>query len=136
MNISQFSQKPNAGATYAKNEVPAFVITTQNTILAQLNLGNEVVFKGIYAPDFSGQISIDFKGLYDDYLKTLIPTTGSDELTHTEYRRQFTATFYVVEGEDISGDPATRSWYVANAKLKSDSSFNTWGQSNFLTNHR
>jgi hypothetical protein len=134
MNISQFSQKPNAGATYAKNEVPAFVITTQNTILAQLNLGNEVVFKGIYAPDFSGQISIDFKGLYDDYLKTLIPTTGSNELTHTEYRRQFTATFYVVEGEDISGDPATRSWYVANAKLKSDSSFNTWGQSNFLTN--
>ena len=134
MNINQFSQKPASGATYAKNEVPAFVITTQNTILAQLNLGNEVVFKGIYAPDFSGQISIDFKGLYDDYLKTLIPTTGSNELTHTEYRRQFTATFYVVEGEDISGDPATRSWYVANAKLKSDSSFNTWGQSNFLTN--
>ena len=36
MNINQFSQKPVAGRTYAKNEVPAFVITTQSTLLAVL----------------------------------------------------------------------------------------------------
>ena len=100
MNISEFSQKPTSGATYAKNEVPPFVITTNRTLLAILSIGNEIVFKGIYAPDFNGQISIDFRGLYDDYLKTIIPTTGIDEITHTEYRRQFTATFEVVVGED------------------------------------
>lgn len=134
MDISQFTQKPTSGATYAKNEVPAFVITTNNTLLAVLSIGNEIVFKGIYAPDFNGQISIDFRGLYDDYLKTLIPTTGGDEITHTEYRRQFTATFSVVVGEDMPSDNDHISWYVANAKLKSNLSFAAWSEANFLTN--
>ena len=134
MNISEFSQKPTSGATYAKNEVPAFVITTNKTLLAILSIGPEVIFKGIYAPDFNGQISIDFRGLYDNYLNTLIPTTGVDEITHTEYRRQFTATFEVIVGEDTPSDNNTISWYVANAKLKSDLSFSAWSEANFLTN--
>jgi len=134
MNISEFSQKPTSGATYAKNEVPAFVITTNRTLLAVLSIGAEVIFKGVYAPDFNGQISIDFRGLYDNYLNTLIPTTGSDEITHTEYRRQFTATFEVIVGEDTPGDNNSISWYVANAKLKSDLSFSVWSETNFLTN--
>ena len=134
MDISQFSQKPTSGVTYAKNEVPAFVITTNNTLLATLSIGAEEVFKGIYAPDFNGQISIDFRGLYDNYLKTLIPTTGSDEIVHTDYRLQFTATFEVIVGEDTPGDNNTISWYVANAKLKSDLSFSAWSEANFLTN--
>lgn len=134
MNINEFSQKPASGATYAKNEVPPFVITTNKTLLAILSIGNEIVFKGIYAPDFNGQISIDFRGLYDDYLKTIIPTTGIDEITHTEYRRQFTATFEVVVGEDTPSDNNHISWYVANAKLKSDLSFVSWSAANFLTN--
>lgn len=134
MNINEFSQKPASGATYAKNEVPPFVITTNKTLSAILSIGNEIVFKGIYAPDFNGQISIDFRGLYDDYLKTIIPTTGIDEITHTEYRRQFTATFEVVVGEDTPSDNNHISWYVANAKLKSDLSFVSWSAANFLTN--
>lgn len=134
MNINDFSQKPIAGRTYAKNEVPPFVITTGNTLLAILSIGNEVVFKGIYAPDFNGQISIDFRGLYDDYLKTLIPTTGTDEIAHVEYRREFTATFEVYIGEDTPGDTNYVSWYVANARLKSETPFYQWGRANFLTN--
>lgn len=134
MNINDFSQKPIAGRTYAKNEVPPFVITTNRTLLAILSIGNEVVFKGIYAPDFNGQISIDFRGLYDVYLKTIIPTTGNDEITHTEYRRRFTATFEVVVGEDTPGDSNSISWYVANARLKSETPFYEWGRANFLTN--
>lgn len=134
MDISEFTQKPTSGATYAKNEVPAFVITTNRTLLAILSIGAEVIFKGIYAPDFNGQISIDFRGLYDNYLKTLIPTTGSDEITHTDYRRLFTATFQVVVGEDSPSDNNHISWYVANAKLKSDLSFSAWSEANFLTN--
>lgn len=134
MDISEFSQKPTSGATYAKNEVPAFVITTNRTLLAILSIGAEVIFKGVYAPDFNGQISIDFRGLYDNYLNTLIPTTGSDEITHTEYRRQFTATFEVIVGEDSPSDNNSISWYVANAKLKSDLSFSAWSEANFLTN--
>lgn len=134
MNISDFSQKPVAGCTYAKNEVPAFVITTQSTLLAVLTIGNETVFQGSYSPDFSGQISIDFKGLYDEYLETLIPSSLGDEITHTAYRRQFTATFYVLIGEDTSGEPATLSWYVANAILNSSTAFQSWCRTNFLTN--
>lgn len=134
MNISEFSQAPLPNRTYAKNEVPSFVITTNNTLQATLRIGNEVIFRGIYAPDFNGQISIDFRGLYDEYLTTLIPTIGSDEITHTEYRRLFTASFEVVVGEDTPGDNNTRSWYVANAKLKSATPFHEWGCANFLTN--
>ena len=134
MNISDFSQKPYSGRTYAKNEVPPFVITTNNTLMATLSIGQEVIFKGVYAPDFNGQISIDFRGLYDNYLTTLIPTTGSDEITHTEYRRRFTASFEVVVGEDTPGGTNSISWYVANAKLKSETPFYEWGRTNFLTN--
>lgn len=134
MNINQFSQKPVAGRTYAKNEVPAFVITTQSTLLAVLTIGNETVFQGSYSPNFNGQISIDFSGLYDKYLETLIPSSLGDLITHTDYRRQFTATFYVLVGEDVSGDPATLSWYVANARLKSAIAIMNWSHQNFLTN--
>ena len=134
MNISDFSQKPASGFIYAKNEVPAFVITTFNTLLATLKIGNEVIFQGSYAPDFNNQITIDFRGLYDSYLKTLIPTTGSNEITHTQYLQQFTAIFDVLVGEDTAGEPATLSWKVANAKLKSDLLYSVWSEANFLTN--
>ena len=53
MNISDFSQLPIGGWTYAKNEVPPFVITTQSTLLAILTIGNSEVFKGSYSPDFN-----------------------------------------------------------------------------------
>lgn len=134
MNISDFSQLPIGGWTYAKNEVPPFVITTQSTLLAILTIGNSEVFKGSYSPDFNGQITIDFNGLYDNYLKTLIPTTESDVITHSAYRMQFTATFYVLVGEDTAGEPATRSWYVANASIKSSLTFSAWSAGKFLTN--
>ena len=134
MNISDFSQKPVANRTYAKNEVPAFVITTQSTLLAVLTSNNETVFQGSYSPDFNGQISIDFRGLYDEYLETIIPSSMGNEITHTSYRRQFTATFYVLIGEDTAGEPATLSWYVANAKLNSSTLFHSWCRTNFLTN--
>ena len=134
MNISDFSQKPTANVPYAKNEVPAFVITTNNTLLAILSIGNETVFQGSYAPDFDGQITIDFAGLYDKYLETLIPSSQYNQLTHTNYCRLFTATFYVLVGEDTAGEPATLSWYVANARLRSSSPFRNWSKHNFLTN--
>lgn len=134
MDINDFSQKPLANRTYAKNEVPPFVISTNSTLLAILSIGNEIIYKGIYAPDFNGKIYIDFRGLYDDYLKTIIPTTGNGEITHTEYIRQFTATFEVAVGEDTPGDNNSVSWYVANAKLRSDMDFSDWSLKNFLTN--
>ena len=134
MNINDFSQKPVANHTYAKNEVPAFVITTQNTLLAVLTIGNETVFQGSYSPDFNGQISIDFRGLYDEYLETIIPSSSGNQITHTAYRRQFTATFYVLIGEDVPSDNNHISWYVANATLNSSTQFQNWCGANFLTN--
>lgn len=134
MNINSFSQKPLAGRTYAKNEVPPFAITTQDTVLAVLTTGSETVFQGKYSPDFDGQIMVDFKGLCDSYLQTQIPSSSGDEITHTSYLREFTATFYVLIDGEVSGAPATLSWYVANAKWKSRTLFQTFARMNFLTN--
>ena len=134
MNIDDFTQKPVQGRTYAKNEVPPFVIETSNTLLAVLQVGNETVFQGSYSPDFKGQITIDFIGLYDHYLKTLIPSSSGDEITHTSYMREFRVTFSVLVGEDTPSDNNSMSWYVANAKLKSSLPFYLWSRNNFLTN--
>lgn len=134
MNIADFSQKPEGGSIYAKNEVPPFVITTTNTLLAVLTLGNMVVFQGSYAPDFNNQIKIDFAGIYNDYLETLIPTTGVNEIAHSAYRLEFTATFSVLVGEDTPSDSNYVSYYVANAVLKSPMRFEEFFKQNFLTN--
>lgn len=134
MNINDFSQKPNAWQIYAKNEVPAFVISTGDTLLATLSIGGATIYQGSYSPDFNGQITIDFKGVYDAYLSTMIPSAAVNEITHNEYIKQFTATFYELDGESTTGDPASISWKVANAKLNSATPFNTWCESNFLTN--
>lgn len=133
MDISEFSQKPDSRLVYAKNEVPPFVISTGNSLLAVLSIGEEVIFRGSYSPNFEGKITIDFKGLYDDYLETIVPT-NSTEILHTSYCREFTATFSVIAGEDTPGDNNSISWRVANAKVPADTNFNTWSQNNFLTN--
>lgn len=134
MNITDFTHYPDSNGTYAKNEVPAFEITTQNSIRAVLSIGNEIIFKGSYAPDFSGKIIIDFAGMYDSYLSTMIPSADSNVIINTAYRRLFTATFDVIAGESTTEDPATVSWFVVNATLKASSSFDIWSDENFLTN--
>ena len=134
MNIADFTQTPEPEHIYAKNEVPPFVITTQNTLLAVLTVGNETVFQGSYSPDFNGRISIDFVGLYDKWLKTTIPSSAGDIIIQNDLVQRFTATFYVLVGEDVPSDSNHISWYVANAKLKSAADFASWSQRNFLTN--
>lgn len=134
MTINDFTTRPEAGATYAKNTVPLFTISGQGGVRAVLTMDGMEVFQGSYSPDFTGLVSMDFSGLYDEFLSSRIPTTGATSIQQNAYRRQFTATFYPL-GESIpSENPPTLSWYVANSMLKSDTPFQDWVKSNYLTN--
>ena len=134
MDISDFTQAPTEGAVYAKNEVPPFVISTGNSLLAVLSIGEEVIFRGSYSPNFEGKITIDFKGLYDDYLETIMPDSENTGILHSAYCREFTATFSVIAGEDTPSDNNSVSWNVANAVIDPKVSFADFSQQNFLTN--
>lgn len=141
--ISQ-TQRPTQHAMYAKNTVPILLIEATENVTVQLKYwpyndranaqwgDADIVFTGSYSPDFNGEIEIDFGELYGAYLSTVIPTNDSTELDQSPGAGYF---HLFVEGSD-SGAIGTNSlrWYVANAKLKSSQTFQSWSTANFLTN--
>ena len=141
--ISQ-TQRPTLHAMYAKNTVPHLLIEATENITVQLKYwpyddrdnvqwnDADIVFTGSYSPDFNGEIDIDFGELYGAYLSTVIPTNDSTELDQSPGAGYF---HLLISGSD-SGAINTNSlrWYVANAKLKSSQSFQSWSMANFLTN--
>ena len=107
MTINDFTTRPEAGATYAKNTVPLFTVSGQGGVRAVLTMDGMELFQGSYSPDFTGLVSMDFSGLYDEFLSSRIPTTGATSIQQNAYRKQFTATFYPL-GESIpSENPPT-----------------------------
>lgn len=133
MDINDIIQRPEIGSTYTMGEVPPFVINTQSTILAELAVDGETVFSGSYTPGFDGMVVVDFGGIYDSFLETDFPSKGKVEISHSSYRRLFTATFITMIGEDTTGEPPVFSWYVANAASKCGSTFGAWSSKAFLT---
>ena len=137
MNLSDFTSRPIANTTYAKNQVPPFVIATSDTLYASLSINNEVVFEGTYVRNFDGNITIDFKGVYDRFLSTLMPNLAADsKILQTSMAKIFTA---VVCPVGSNGTPnrlqgVTVSYRVANAKLNGRTVFGEWCKNNFLSN--
>ena len=134
MSVTRTSY-PTTDETYARNTVPPVVLTATNsetvTAILEVEDGNQqrtVVFTGSYAPNFDGDIVIDFKGLYDPVLKTVMPTTNPT--IQDEAWRHFRC--HIVDSNGVTLYVMT--WYVANARLKSSSSFEAWAGQNFLTN--
>lgn len=133
MNTNDFIQYPESGKTYARNEVPPFVVSMQGSVLAELYVGGTKVFSGSYTSDFDGMVTVDFSDIYGNYLETRMPAVGDVEINQTGYRRLFTAIFRVLIGEETSEEPPVFAWYVANADLRPEGGFDTWCRTAFLT---
>ena len=138
--ISQ-TYRPTQDALYAKNTVPQIEIDATEAISVQLKFWNfgdnpqwndaDVVFEGSYAPDFNGEIWLDFSSLYDAWVKTTIPTSGNTEVVQSAAIGYFKL---FINGATSGNIQSNLTWYVCNAKLKSATAFETWAQANFLTN--
>lgn len=130
-------QKPTQNAVYAKNAVPKIVLSATEIVSIKLYFKREdddewepddMVFSGSYMPDFNGEISFDMKGLFDPFIRTVMPsgnTTGQES-----YRYVFRA---VISATRATQSSQTITWLVANAKMKSGESFSQYTQRNFLT---
>lgn len=128
------TQRPEYHGYYAKNTVPKFIITTDEVITATLTMQSHT-FTASYVPDFDGRIEIDFGQLYGDYIKTIMPNGNSNSVTQSYALIGCQASFAGSNTGQIaypSGYPW--EWYVFNAKLNSDTPFQTWIRQNFLTN--
>ena len=128
------TQRPEYHGYYAKNTVPKFIITTDEVITATLTMQSHT-FTASYVPDFDGRIEIDFGQLYGDYIKTIMPNGNSNSVTQSYALIGCQASFTGSNTGQIaypSGYPW--EWYVFNAKLNSDTPFQTWIRQNFLTN--
>lgn len=93
------------------------------------------VFTASYAPDFNGKIEVDFRQLYGDYIKTLMPDGSSNIISQTSALITCEASFKDSQGNNIAypqGYPW--EWYVSNANLKSATDYMTWVGTHFLTN--
>lgn len=126
------TQRPEYHSCYAKNTVPDFIMTTDETIMATLTMQSHT-FTAQYVPDFDGRVKIDFSQLYGDYIKTLMP--NSDVYSQASSMISCEASFAGSNTGPISypiGSPF--QWYVFNAKLNSSTAFQTWVRQNFMTN--
>ena len=126
------TQRPEYHNCYAKNTVPNFIMTTDETITATLSMQGHT-FTARYVPDFTGKVEIDFRQLYSDYIKTLMP--NADIYSQVSSMISCEVSFNGSTTGPISypvGYPF--QWYVFNAKLNSSTAFQTWIRQNFLTN--
>lgn len=117
---------------YARNTVPVVTVTTSESemIRARLYLHgeNSPLYTASYTPDFDGKAYIDLRGVYDDYLATVMPT--GNVTAQADGVKQFDL---VVDGSS-SGALATYTFYVANSLLSSPESFGEFAAGHFLTN--
>lgn len=130
-------QKPTQNAVYAKNAVPKIVLSATEVVNITVYFKREddddwepdnKVFSGSYTPDYNGEIAFDMKGLFDPFIRTVMPsgnTTGQDR-----YRYMFRA---VITATRATLSSQTVTWLVANAKMKSGESFSQYTQRHFLT---
>ena len=125
------TQAPATGATYARNTVPETILSTQVAVTASLWIYGDSapLFVGSYAPDFSNQVKIDLRGAYETALSTEMPTSNSSEVEQYTHRIKFQLNLV-----DENSNTCTLIFYVCNSLLKSATAFETWAQSNFLTN--
>lgn len=128
---AQVTQHPTNNETYARNTVPDIIITASDEIVtAVLSLfGGETLYTGQYTPNFSNNVNIDLRGIYDEYLATEMPG-ASAVTTQYQHRLKFQC---VVTGSE-SGAIGTYEYYVCNSTLLSSSTFATFASSRFMTN--
>lgn len=116
---------------YARNTVPVITVTqVSDPVTAEVWIfgDNASLFESSYQPDLQGTVRIDFSGIYEDVLKTVMPTVGDDE-AQTLHRVAFL--LIVSQGATTLG---TYQFYVCNALYRGDELFHNYTLSHFLTN--
>lgn len=136
MNLNEFTSRPQANTTYAKNQVPPFVTSAYSSLYAALKINNTVIFEGTYVRNFDGTITIDFKGVYDDYLSTLMPNQSEDFfVSQNNLVKAFQAEICpITNGVPQHNQAVTVTYRVANAKLNGNIAFGQWCKTHFLSN--
>ena len=124
------------GMVYARNTVPVITVSSQDEMITAelyiLSGSRTPIYTANYALDFDNQATIDFKGIYDDWLASSVPTSGN-LLAQAGAVEQFSID---VTGSS-SGPIATYTFYVANSIFKGDgtiSAFHNFLSGRFLTN--
>lgn len=140
--ISQ-TYRPAQNTMYAKNTVPKLLVEATENISVQLRYWSwsdrenaqwgeaDIVFSGSYAPDFLGQIWLDYGDLYGAYLNTVMP--GSATTIVQSANIGYFHLFVADSAGNVIQDSALK-WYVFNGMLNASLPFETWSQQNFLTN--
>lgn len=140
--ISQ-TYRPAQNTMYAKNTVPKLLVEATENISVQLRYWSwsdrenaqwgeaDIVFSGSYAPDFLGEIWLDYGDLYGAYLNTVMPRSATTivQSANIGYFHLFVAD----SAGNVIQDSALK-WYVFNGMLNASLPFETWSQQNFLTN--
>ena len=124
------------GMVYARNTVPVITVSSQDEMITAelyiLSGSRTPIYTANYALDFDNQATIDFRGIYDDWLASSVPTSGN-LLAQAGAVEQFSID---VTGSS-SGHIATYTFYVANSIFKGDgtiSAFHNFLIGRFLTN--
>ncbi len=140
--ISQ-TYRPVQNTMYAKNTVPKLLVEATENISVQLRYWSwsdrenaqwgeaDIVFSGSYAPDFLGEIWLDYGDLYGAYLNTVMP--GSATTIVQSANIGYFHLFVADSAGNVIQDSALK-WYVFNGMLNASLPFETWSQQNFLTN--
>lgn len=140
--ISQ-TYRPAQNTMYAKNTVPKLLVEATENISVQLRYWSwsdrenaqwgeaDIVFSGSYAPDFLGEIWLDYGDLYGAYLNTVMP--GSATTIVQSANIGYFHLFVADSAGNVIQDSALK-WYVFNGMLNASLPFETWSQQNFLTN--
>lgn len=122
---------PENNHIYARNTVPTVTVTgCAGEITAELWVfgDNAPTYVASYLPDFADRVRIDFRGLYEDYMRTDFPLA---QVSETQFSYMIAFSMVVKEGTDTL---ATYDYYVANALLNSSTAFQDWAAASFLTN--
>lgn len=137
------TQAPSSGGYYAKNRVPPFVLEVTDMFVDIVvkhwpadDYNNfdwedaDTLFAGTYVPDFEGLVTVGLGDCYDAIVNTAIPDPDEDVYAQDAALRCVRAIVTDFEGTVVDD----RYWFVANAKLPSDTAFEKWVTSHFLTN--
>ena len=138
MSVS-IGQQPTSGTIYAKNTVPKLILYANEDVIVKVWFKapedggwepDNIMIEATYIPDLNGQITIDYEGLYDAFMKTLFPLSSGNSLYQEVYWYSFSASIVGMESETS----LQVGWRVANAILNSSTAYNDWADGNFLTN--
>ena len=137
--------RPTTNGFYAKNTVPTIELEATENVSIDLRFwpfpdrnnadwgDADIVFQGSYAPDFNGEIHLDFNDLYGTFVNTKMAGNANPVINQDDSIGVFHLSISGSESGHIQVNP-TLTWFVCNAELKASLPFLEWSAVHFLTN--